>query len=68
MKWRLLVYSYGLVQREVDFTALTGLNSAEENQKDSLYSKGKFPMGDGFVSLFSLTWLIPWRETAHTTL
>lgn len=44
MKWRLLVYSYGPVQREVDFTALTGLNSAEENKKDSLYSKGKFPM------------------------
>lgn len=44
MKWRLLVYSYGPVQREADFTALTGLNSAEENKKDSLYSKGKFSM------------------------
>lgn len=40
----LLVCSYGLVQREVDFSALTGPNSAEENKKDSLYSKGKFPV------------------------
>lgn len=44
VKWRLLVYSYRLVQRQVDFTALTELNSAEENKKDGLYSKGKFPM------------------------
>lgn len=52
LKWRLLFYSRGLVQREVDITALTGLNSAEENERDNLYSKGKFPMCYEFVPLF----------------